>query len=149
MSADTDVSRAWLARWNGASPEALAVQDLVKGGVAAGRLPAPGASPYAELSTETHKPPQFVTGGAHVDYRKVTVTLFGVGREAVGRVVSALRALFDSPAALDFGFSAAVVAHLRTEPLGETDAVDDRQKSGDDVRKVTVPWVVWTHRSRG
>lgn len=149
MSADTDVSRAWLARWNDGSAEAQAVRGLIPGGVAADRLTKREASPYAELTTSTHRPPEYSSGGTYIDYRKAVVTVWGVGREAVGEVVSALRALFDSPSPLDFGFSAAVVAHLRTQPLGEADQVDERQKAGDDVRRVEVPWVVWCHRRSG
>lgn len=153
MSADTDVAAAWVSRWKSSA----ALDVAVPGGITSDRLTEgrPLASlperltPYAELQVTKGKDPEYVSSGDFIDYRKVTVTIFGVGKESLGGVVSAARHVFDSPAPLDFSHAPAVTGHMRTQPLGDTEAPDENRKQGEDLRKAVLEWVVWTHRSAG
>lgn len=145
MSASTDVRKAWFARWN-ASTE---IAGAVPGGLVADRQTARPSGPYATFKVELARGPDYVSGGEYWDYRRVTVSLYGVGLESVGATVTLLRSIFDSPAPLSFDGAPNVVAHLRTEFVSDSESLEDQPRQGDDIRTGEIVWNVWTHRRGG
>ena len=94
--------------------------------------------------TKQAKPPDFSTGAPFIDYRQVTVEVYGIGKSSVGSVVSTIRQTFDHTA-LTIDNS----THMRTQPLSDNEAPDETQRDGEDVRKAVLQWIVWTSRSSG
>lgn len=151
MSADADVARAWVNRWDAAD-----LSTYVPGGLVSDRLsetqglPSQGKrpNPYARLLVAKGKDPEYVSGGEYIDYRKVTVEVYGVGKQAVGTVVSAVRGAFDRQA-LHFDHEPRVVSHMMTFPLGDSEEPDETEREGEDIRKAVLEWMVTTHRTGG
>lgn len=144
MSADVDVSEAILAKWE---ENHSTLTDLVPGGLHADTLPSPQpASPYAQLRIKQGpKPNEYQSNGEYIDYRDVRITIYGVGKEELGTIISAVRDVFDrKPLTVPN-----VVAHMYTQPLPDELLPTGKFRDGQEIYKATCRWSVWTHRSQG
>lgn len=136
MSVETDLVKAIRSLWN-ATPALVAA---VPGGLTTDLADdVPGRPvPYAILgvTVETRQRPLTMRGVA-LDLRRVTVDLYGLGKEALGQIVSQIHATFDWPVRL------AGLPHAWTR-----NGVEDREsptgvkRRGDNVRLARLIWVV-------
>lgn len=154
ISADVDVCEAFVAKWN-ADPT---LGSVVPGGLRSDQLvplekqTSPVVQPYARLTVgpsaaRQNLPSTIRPGGQrnYIDFRDAKVEIFGIGKAAVGGVVSAVKAVFDETPLV-----VPNAAWMRTEDLGKDKVEDDpERKRGDEVRKATIIWMVWTHRQAG
>ncbi len=157
MSAETDVAVAWIKTWNAST----GLQRAVPGGLVSDLAPEsrPLASsterttPYAELTVEPGPEKLYDSSGDYIDVEKVTLTVWGTGKQALGNVLSAVHALYDSkpnqPSALDFSGAPAVKAHMRTLPVSDQQTEDATRKQGEAYRKAVAVFEVQCHRSEG
>ena len=156
MSAESDVSKAFVSRWNASA----AVVDAVPGGISADRVATsvdkPVQRPYAEFSVKQGpRPNDHTTNGSAaefqnewIDYQALTIKIHGVGKDAVGDVVSTVRAMME--AKLPAWSVENTVGFMRLENLpGEANEIDPANKEGEDYRVATIPYCVWTHRKVG
>jgi len=145
MSADLDASRAFLLKW---SENEATLAPLVPGGLHADTLPPQPASPYAQLLVDQHKEPEYSSPSAdgtqpYIDYRKVTVKLFGVGKATVDGVVTVIKGFYDNqPLAVQDA------SHMRTQPLKNSVQPTGQFKDANEVYNATMEWVLWTHRTK-
>lgn len=154
MSAETDVARAIYEKFNATSALLTSIPGGLVSDVDDELTPIPGVStprqePYAILNVSEGPARLQDTSGHYIDKRRVEIIVYGKGKAAIGAIVSQLHNTFDNPATLDFSFSSAVVAHLRTEPLEGDERPEPDRKAGEDERRAVVRWLVWTHRTGG
>lgn len=133
--------------WDGSD-----LPGLVPGGLTTNRARAPSdgsveSRPYAVLTVRKGRDPIF-SSSCVLDFRLVTVDLYGVGADDLGAVVDTLHATYDSPATLDFSSAPKVQGHVRTEPyVDEVSEVDEAPPGGTEMRHERVQWMVWTQRA--
>ena len=140
MGPDQETAAAIVTKWNVSGTLAT----LVPGGLHKDRLFPTTLKPYARIECKQAKSPQFSAGGRYIDFREVTLTIWGVGDVKVGLIVPAVQAVFnDKP--LTFANNPAV-GHMRTEQADVTVSQEDAAKSGDEYRAATFKWIVWTDR---
>jgi len=137
MSADVDVSQAMLAKW-----ATSALPASVPGGIAADDLVKPDTRPWARiLCKQGPKRNEYTSGKEYIDYRDVTIEIYGVGKAAIGAIVDLAAALFD-----DQPLTIPGVPVLRVEPLGHVIDKEQKKRQGDDFRAARMRWCVWTQR---
>lgn len=139
MSADADVAKGMIDRWN-----AQSLTSTVTGGIHSGRLVAP-TLPYARLVVTKDKAREVLTGDEYIDYRLATITIHGVGKKAVADIVTTVLAAFKDGAI----FAVPNSTLMRCEPLDHEIEDEQEEKSGDDVQKATLPFRIWTTRTAG
>ena len=89
MSADVDLAKAIMARWSSSA----AVTSQVPGGLQTDMLTGDQDAahafenkerPYAKLELAMDRDPEFSSGGDRIEFHKVTLTVWGLGRESMG-----------------------------------------------------------------
>lgn len=135
-SPDIEVSKAVLAKWN-----ASGLATSVPGGLHADRLEQVTTKPYARLQVKQGpRPNERSTGRRMIDYREVIITLWGIGKAAVGVIVAEIEATFaDKPLSFPPG-----VGFMRCEPLQAQIDQEETQKQSEDYRAATCRYCVWT-----
>lgn len=163
MSANSDVEQAILTAWQTAGLNGAQSPDSVAGGPGTGpvtggiaRLPRPRDNPgptkrppmpYATLEVKKDpKPNEFSSNGTCIDYRRVTITIYGVGEAAVGAVVeSVLEGLYLTTARSWISLTIPNAAWMRTEYVS-SDTDISQPVAGQDVRMFPMEFTVWSHR---
>jgi len=106
--------------------------------------------PYARLQVKQAKPPLYSTGDRRIDYREVTISIWGIGDVNVAAIVPELEFTFDNSASIagvaSLTFANPNVGFMRMEPLEITVAQEPEIKSGEDYRAIKARWCVWTDR---
>lgn len=145
MSANNDVGQAILAAWNGAN-----LDTVVAGGIKADKRPSPRPTePYATLEVRKDaRPNEYSSNGSFIDYRRVKITLYGIGKTAIGAVVSQIRQAIEGTQGNLKKLNVANATWMRTEPIGD-DLNLSQAVQGEDVRECPLEWIVWTHRNNG
>lgn len=150
MSADADLATAILTRWNSSA----LLASIVPGGLQMDALTGAQdddaltlgakAMPYAKLEIVEERAADHSSGGDRIEYHKVTLTAWGLGRKDLGSVVTAIRGIVEAGGwVVD---NTAVV--MAVYPQAGMGAVKEEQtKSGDKVLKATIPYVFWLHRT--
>jgi hypothetical protein len=141
MNADVETSQAFAAKW----ASTIALETAVPGGLHSDRLTTPAARPYARLTCKQARKPDNSTGGRYIDYREVEITLWGIGKAAVGGIASIIQGVFNDKA---LEFSAPNVFFMRCEPILAQIDQEETVKGGDDYRAASMRWIVWTDRKR-
>jgi hypothetical protein len=161
MSASTDVEQALLAAWktaglNGASAPAGSPgggpgTGPITGGIYTDRNPRPRpAVPYATLTVRKDgRTNEWQSDGQYIDYRRAKVVIYGVGKTALGGIVSQVLAGLWKKA--DGTWIPLVIPNavgwLRTELV--SDDIDlDGIVAGDDVRSAPLELVIWSQRKQ-
>ena len=84
-------------------------------------------------------------GGRYIDFREVEITVWGVGKAAMGNVMAAVQAAFDDQPLVGFPGG---VQFMRCEPLYSQIDEEETIKQGEDYRAGVMRWLVWTDRQR-
>lgn len=137
MSVEVDLAEAFRNRWL-ATPALVAA---VPGGIFTDQAQDDAARPlpYAILAVALERPQRMLTMGlVALDLRRVSVDLYGVGKAALGDVVSLIHATFDWPVRLS-----ALPAHAWTRNCAEDrEGPTPVRRHGAPVRQARVLWVV-------
>jgi hypothetical protein len=137
-----DVAQAIKTKWD-ATP---AITSAVPGGLHEGPLDAASAvvAPWATLSVKQGpRENLYSSSGDWIDYEEVTITIYGIGFKATGDVVGICKTGLETGT-----LTVPNGIWMRTEVLpGWTNEKDaDGKKSGQDHRKATLRYCVWSHR---
>jgi hypothetical protein len=135
---DAEACAAIISNWNADT----ALVSLVPGGLHKDKLVAPAAIPYAEIQSKSQKQPLFCGGGRIIDYREITLTVWGIGDVNVGGIVPVVIALLRQPLC----FTNPRAKWLRNEELDVTCTESDETKSGQEYRAAVFRFSVWTDR---
>jgi hypothetical protein len=148
VSVDQDMEAGFLARFM-ATPPLLAA---VPGGMWAGRIPAEMADdtarpmPYAQVKSDKGQDAEYYaaveTGDTYLDFRLVTVTIWGVGKAALGEVMRKAEAAYD--------WKIFPVPHSTlksVQPLGPRTEEETAKRRGEDVWKGILQYRVTVQRT--
>jgi hypothetical protein len=119
------------------------ISTLVPGGLHEGPLTQPPALPYASYTIKQGpRPPEFSTNGDWINYSEIGITVWGVGATAVATVMGGIASGLASST-----FNPANADVMRFERLaGDTNEAEDIERKGDQIRKCTLHYCLWTHR---
>lgn len=152
MSAETDIARAWYAKWNATAT----IVAAVPGGLHTDEVQQPQATvddadrdqPYAILKVEPER--QVGRHGGWTDFHRVTVELYGDGTKAsVGTAVSLILETFcwkQSYAGwrLDFSGFSAHRAHGHTKRVEDKESPTTQKRRGRRARLARLVFQVLT-----
>lgn len=136
---DAEACQAVIAKWTGSS-----LPGVVPGGIHKDALTKPSGTPYARIESKQGKDPMFSTGGLYIDYREVTISIYGVGDIAIGTIIPAVQAILNDKTLV---FVNSAVSFMRCEPLGVLVAQEAEIKSGNEYRAAQFRYMIWTERS--
>ena len=143
MSADTDVLAAITTRF--LATKALTV--AIPGGLWTDRVPADRKLPYAVARSERAQEPEYFSyqgsTDSYIDFRRVTMDIYGIGKAKVGGLIELFRATFDrqlfpTPARTRL-MACLANGDIKTE-------ADTTEKDGQDVFIGTLELLVTTER---
>ncbi len=144
MSADTDLEKGVQTLWATNS----AIANLVPGGLFTESVKGNLTMPYAQAMSRKSRNPEYqapvIKGDPYLDYRKLTFTLVGVGKAAVGDLLEQIKPLFPQS-----GFPIPNAEIRRCVPMdGGEEVVEDEtaSKSGDKVFRGTLMYEIWAVR---
>lgn len=142
-AADLDVATGVLALWAAAK-----LDNAVPGGLHQEPLPRPRpAGPYAALSVrQGPRANEYSTGGQYIDYRRVTIKLYAVGKANIGGAHAAIKTALEDQA--NPPPVPNVVSVMRVEPLPDNVGLAKMPVRGDDIVEDILEWCIWTHRSQ-
>ena len=113
----------------------------------------PIARPYATfmVKQDPGRKNDYTSGADYIDYRRVSLQVFGVGKEAIGDVVSLVHNTFRSTRANIAALAIPnTVAHVRTELVTEEIMTDETGPvQSEDIQRATFEFTVWSHRNEG
>jgi hypothetical protein len=99
---------------------------------------------YATIKSEVARPPDFDTSGSCWDYRKVTITLYGL-KDNVTTALIAVLGVFNAKTQLTYPSGA---SFLRWKPLDRGNLVPDvKTKQGQQIFQGVLTAEVWSERS--
>ena len=145
MSANNDVIQGIETAWNAGS-----LSSAVPGGLHPLPIPRPRpTSPYATIQVRKDGRENLLTSnGSYIDYRRVKITLYGVGQTALGGVVSSVLAAIWKTAAGWIPLTIPNADWLRTEYVSD-DIEIEKPVQGEDVRSTPMEFIVWSQRNQG
>jgi len=152
MSADVDLAKAIMTRWSASAAVTSQVPgglqtDMLTGDQDASRAFESKERPYAKLELAMDRDPEFSSSGDRIEFHKVTITVWGLGRESMGPVVSAIRTAMgeDAPSGWTVNNTKAVMAIYPMSGMGMVR--EEQTKDGERLIRATIPYAFWLHRS--
>ena len=145
--ADDDVAQAILTRF--AADGQLPV--LIPGGLRRGREVAAvtANTPYAVLEVgDGERKAEYSTGGVYLDYRMVTITIYGL-EAAVRAALAQIQKAYDPAPSGGNGLTIPNATHRVTWPLSRHVEQDPATKSGEDIWRGIARYEVISNRSWG